>query len=153
MKLNLTNSLKNLFKPVDLTTGKPYKQIIIFMLPILISYVFQQVYTISDAAIVGKYLSAPEVSGVNVVYSLIFIVLQFAFGCSSGFSVISSNYAGEKNEEGIRKSFATQIFLSLIISIILTISRGRSINILKYIIRICSYSLNYLFITYILTSI
>ncbi len=121
MKLNLTNSLKNLFKPVDLTTGKPYKQILIFMLPILISYVFQQVYTISDAAIVGKYLSAPEVSGVNVVYSLIFIVLQFAFGCSSGFSVITSNYAGEKNEEGIRKSFATQIFLSLIISIILTI--------------------------------
>lgn len=121
MKLNLSNSLKNLFKPVDLTTGKPYKQILIFMLPILISYVFQQVYTISDAAIVGKYLSAPEVSGVNVVYSLIFIVLQFAFGCSSGFSVISSNYAGEKNEEGIRKSFATQIFLSLIISIILTI--------------------------------
>ena len=121
MKLNLTNSLKNLFKQVDLTTGKPYKQILIFMLPILISYVFQQVYTISDAAIVGKYLSAPEVSGVNVVYSLIFIVLQFAFGCSSGFSVISSNYAGEKNEEGIRKSFATQIFLSLIISIILTI--------------------------------
>lgn len=121
MKLNLSNSLKNLFKPVDLTTGKPYKQILIFMLPILISYVFQQVYTISDAAIVGKYLSAPEVSGVNVVYSLIFIVLQFAFGCSSGFSVITSNYAGEKNEEGIRKSFATQIFLSLIISIILTI--------------------------------
>lgn len=121
MKLNLTNSLKNLFKPVDLTTGKPYKQILIFMLPIVISYVFQQVYTISDAAIVGKYLSAPEVSGVNVVYSLIFIVLQFAFGCSSGFSVITSNYAGEKNEEGIRKSFATQIFLSLIISIILTI--------------------------------
>ena len=121
MKLNLTNTLKNLFKPVDLTTGKPYKQILIFMLPILISYVFQQVYTISDAAIVGKYLSAPEVSGVNVVYSLIFIVLQFAFGCSSGFSVITSNFAGEKNEEGIRKSFATQLLLSLIISIILTI--------------------------------
>ena len=121
MKLAMFNSIKNIFKPIDLTKGKPYKQILIFMLPILISYVFQQVYTISDAAIVGKYLSAPEVSGVNVVYSLIFIVLQFAFGCSSGFSVISSNYAGEKNEEGIRKSFATQIFLSLIISIILTI--------------------------------
>lgn len=121
MKLAMFNSIKNIFKPIDLTKGKPYKQILIFMLPILISYVFQQVYTISDAAIVGKYLSAPEVSGVNVVYSLIFIVLQFAFGCSSGFSVITSNYAGEKNEEGIRKSFATQIFLSLIISIILTI--------------------------------
>lgn len=68
------------------------------MIPILISYLFQQVYTISDAAIVGKYLSAAEVSGVNVVYSLIYIVLQFAFGCSSGFSVITSNCAGEKSE-------------------------------------------------------
>lgn len=39
---------------------------------------------------------AAEVSGVNVVYSLIYIVFQFAFGCSSGFSVITSNCAGEK---------------------------------------------------------
>ncbi len=64
---------------MDLTKGKPYKQLIIFMIPILLSYIFRQVYTISDAAIVGKYLSAAEVSGVNVVYSLIYIVLQFAF--------------------------------------------------------------------------
>lgn len=121
MRFNAAQSIKNLFKPVDLTKGKPYKQLIIFMIPILISYIFQQVYTISDAAIVGQYLSAAEVSGVNVVYSLIYIVLQFAFGCSSGFSVITSNYAGEKNEEGIRKSFATQIFLSAVISVVLTI--------------------------------
>ena len=79
MGFNAAQSIKNLFKPVDLTKGKPYKQLIIFMIPILISYIFQQVYTISDAAIVGKYLSAAEVSGVNVVYSLIYIVLQFAF--------------------------------------------------------------------------
>lgn len=121
MKLGIVSKVKKLFEPVDLTKNKPYKQLLIFMLPILISYLFQQVYTISDAAIVGKYLSAAEVSGVNVVYSLIFIVLQFAFGCSSGFSVITSNFAGEKNEEGIRKSFATQLLLSLIISIVLTI--------------------------------
>lgn len=121
MKLAIFNSIKNIFKPIDLTKGKPYKQLLIFMIPILISYIFQQVYSISDAAIVGKYLTAPEVSGVNVVYSLIFIVLQFSFGCSSGFSVVTSNFAGEKNKEGIRKSFATQLLLSLIISIILTI--------------------------------
>lgn len=121
MKHSIFSKFKKLFDPVDLTKNKPYKQLLIFMFPILISYIFQQVYTISDAAIVGKYLSAAEVSGVNVVYSLIFIVLQFAFGCSSGFSVVTSNFAGEKNEDGIRKSFATQLLLSFIISIILTI--------------------------------
>ena len=81
MKLAMFNSIKNIFKPIDLTKGKHYKQLLIFMIPILISYIFQQVYSISDAAIVGKYLTAPEVSGVNVVYSLVFIVLQFSFGC------------------------------------------------------------------------
>lgn len=111
----------NLFKPIDLTTGSIYKKLLIFMLPILISYLFQQVYTITDSAIVGHYLSSKEVSGVNVVYSLIFIVLQFAFGCTSGFSVITSNKKGENNLEGIRKSFACQLLLSTIISIVLTV--------------------------------
>ena len=50
MRFNAAQSIKNLFKPVDLTKGKPYKQLIIFMIPILISYIFQQVYTISGAA-------------------------------------------------------------------------------------------------------
>lgn len=53
MRFNAVQSIKNLFKPVDLTKGKPYKQLIIFMIPILISYIFQQVYTISDAALDG----------------------------------------------------------------------------------------------------
>lgn len=119
--MSIKEKLLGLFKPIDLTTGSIYKKIIIFTLPILLSLLFQQVYTISDAAIVGHYLSAEEVSGVNVVYSLIFIVLQFAFGCTSGFSVISSNKKGENDLEGIRKSFACQFLLSLIISIILTI--------------------------------
>lgn len=155
MSLNAVKSIKKLFEPVDLTKGKPYKQLIIFMIPILISYLFQQVYTISDAAIVGKYLSAAEVSGVNVVYSLIYIVLQFAFGCSSGFSVITSNCAGEKNEEGIRKSFATQIFLSAVISVVLTVLAVALIGpLLSYIDLNPSeadyqYAETYLFIIYI----
>lgn len=118
---NIVKGFKNLFKPVDLTKGRPIKVIFIFMLPILISLIFQQVYTISDAAIVGNTLSTSEVAGVNVSYSIIFIVLQFAFGCTAGFSVVTSNKMGQNDLEGVRKSFAAQIAISFIISIILTI--------------------------------
>ena len=100
MLTNLKNSIINLFKPIDLTKGKPIKVISIFTLPIFISLIFQQIYTISDAAIVGNTLSSSEVAGVNVTYSLIFIVLQFAFGCTAGFSVASSNKMGA-NKRGI----------------------------------------------------
>lgn len=56
----------------------------------ILSYLLQQVYTISDAAIVGQTLTAAEVAGVNDTTSLIFIFLQFAFGVSAGFCVITS---------------------------------------------------------------
>ncbi len=116
-----TNIIKKLFAPVDLTKGKPMKSLLIFMLPILLSLVFQQIYTISDAAIVGQTLSKAEVAGVNDVYGLFYIVIQFSFGCAAGFSVISSQKAGENDKEGIRKSFAAQILLSAIIAVVLTV--------------------------------
>ena len=124
----------NIFKPIDLTKEKIFKSIMLFSLPILLSYILQQVYTIADAAICGQFLNANEVAGVNNTSNLVFIVLQFALGCTAGFSVITSNMYGQNNKDGIRKSFATQIKLSLYMSIILTILAVLMINPLLKVI-------------------
>ena len=113
--------MSKLFKPVDLTKGTIWKSILIFTFPILLSYVFQQIYTIADAAICGQFLNENQVAGVNNTGNLVFIVLQFAFGCTAGFSVITANNVGQNDCKGICKSFAIQIKLSLYIGIILTI--------------------------------
>lgn len=73
-------ALRDLFHPVDLTHGTCWRTILQFSLPVILSYLLQQVYTISDAAIVGQTLTAQEVAGVNDTASLVFIFLQFAFG-------------------------------------------------------------------------
>ena len=44
--------------------------ILLFSLPVILSYLLQQVYSISDAAIVGQTLTAAEVAGVNDTNSL-----------------------------------------------------------------------------------
>src|SRR5574344_343604 len=113
-------ALKKLFGPVDLTNGTPWKVILQFLFPIFLSLCFQQVYSLTDALIVGQYLPL-QFAGVSDTASLVFIVLQFAFGCTAGFSVITSNRYGEKDMKGVRKSFATSIILSFAISIFLTI--------------------------------
>lgn len=113
--------MKSLFKQMDLTKGNIIKNILLFSIPILLSYLLQQVYTISDAAICGQFLNANEVAGINNTSNLVFMVLQFAIGITSGFSVITSTLFGHHNEEGIRKSLAVQIKLSIYISILLTI--------------------------------
>ena len=126
--------IKKLFKPIDLTKGTIWKNIIFFSLPILLSYIFQQIYTIADASICGQYLNANEVAGVNNTGNITFIVLQFAFGCTAGFSVITSKAVGCKDEEAIRKSLAMQIKLSFYVTIILTIIAIFSINPLLQLI-------------------
>ena len=50
-----------LFHPMDLTQGACWRTILLFSLPVILSYLLQQVYSISDAAIVGQTLTAQEV--------------------------------------------------------------------------------------------
>ena len=112
--------IQSLFKPMDLSQGSCWRTILRFSLPIILSYLLQQVYSISDAAIVGQTLASTDVAGVNDTQSLIFIFLQFAFGVSAGFCVITSRHAGAHDEAGVRRSLATQIVLSTVLTILLT---------------------------------
>ena len=122
----------SLFRPMDLTRGKCWQTILRFSFPVILSYFLQQIYSISDAAIVGQTLSAPEVAGVNDTTSLVFIFLQFAFGVSAGFCVVTSRNVGAASPSGVRRSFATQIILSGIFTAILT---GLSLLLLDPMLR------------------
>lgn len=121
MELTTKKGFKGLFQQMDLTKGTVWKVILKFSLPIVLSYLLQQLYTIIDAAICGQTLNVNEVAGVNDTYALSFIFLQFAFGCTAGFSVILSNKVGEGNMSAARKSFATQIVLSSVVCVVLTV--------------------------------
>lgn len=112
---------KNLSKPVDLTKGSPWKVLLLYGAPIMLSYFLQQIYVLTDAIICGQTLTAGQVAGVNDTSPLTFIFLQFAFGCTSGFSVITAKRVGLNDEKGVRRSFAAQIYLTIIVSAVLTV--------------------------------
>ena len=113
--------LRRLSQPVDLTAGTPWRVILRYAVPIMISYLLQQIYVLTDAVICGQVLSAEEVAGVNDTFPLTFIFLQFAFGCTAGFSVLTAGCVGAGDRRGVRRSFAAQIHLSLGISVVLTV--------------------------------
>ena len=113
-------SLRSFFQPVDLTQGTCWKTLLVFAFPIIVSYLLQQVYSISDAAIVGQTLTASEVAGVNDTTSLAMIFLQFAFGASAGFCTVTSCFVGARDSAGVRRSMATQIVLSAALTAVLT---------------------------------
>ena len=116
----MTKKRLSLFQPIDLTEGTCWKTIFLFSIPIIISYLLQQVYTISDAAIVGQTLAADEVAGVNDTSPIAFIFLQFAFGVSAGFCAVTARSVGAHDEAAVRRSLATQIVLSAALTVALT---------------------------------
>lgn len=123
---NAVNSKKSGFfrslsKPVELTQGTPWKVILKYSAPIMLSYFLQQIYVLADAVICGQVLSVWEVAGVNDTFALTFIFLQFAFGCTAGFSVITAKCVGLRDKNGVKSSFAAQLLLTLVISLVLTV--------------------------------
>lgn len=119
--MNIFKSFKKLFNPIDLTKGTIWKTILLFTTPIILSYLFQQIYTLSDAIICGQFLTSNEVAGVNNANSITFLALQFAMGLPAGFSVIISKKIGEKNEVDARKSIIVQMIYGFIIGAIMTV--------------------------------
>jgi len=118
---NLFRKFRRLFNPIDLTKGQIVPTFLKFLIPIILSMIFQQIYTLTDTVIVGQTLDSASIAGINNSATLVFVILDFAIGCSSGFSVVVSEKFGEKNDDGARQSFLVQLVLGLIISIVLTL--------------------------------
>ena len=105
----------------DLTTGSPLKLIIYFTIPLLIGNLFQQLYNTADTMIVGRTIGLNALAAVGVTGALVFFVIGFAQGLTSGFSIITAQKFGNKDEAGVRRSVAASFILALIINLVLTI--------------------------------
>lgn len=57
--------LRSLFQPVDMTTGEPWRKILLFMVPMLIGNIAQQLYNTVDSIVVGKYLGDHALAAVG----------------------------------------------------------------------------------------
>lgn len=104
-----------------LTTGDYRKKILGFMWPILVGQFFQQMYNTADALIVGNFLNAESLAAVTSTSSLVFLIIGFCLGFSSGAGVIVSRHIGARDDEQTGKAVHTAVLLGLVIGIITTI--------------------------------
>lgn len=104
----------------DLTKGNPYKTILLFALPIFIGCVFQQLYNMADTVIVSHTVNAEAFTGVGLTGSVSFLILGFANGLTSGFSVRIAQRFGANDQEGVRRAIAMSYLLSIIMSAAIT---------------------------------
>ena len=67
--------LKQLFAPVDMTEGTPWKGIVAFSIPMLIGNIAQQLYNTVDSIVVGRYVGDNALAAVGSAGPLLNLLL------------------------------------------------------------------------------
>lgn len=105
----------------DMTQGKPLSIILKFTLPLLVGNIFQQFYNMADTIIVGRFVGANALAAVGSTGTVMFLIIGFAQGITAGFTILTSQRYGAKNEKAVRASVANAILLSVLVTILITV--------------------------------
>lgn len=106
---------------LDMTKGKPWTLIVRFIIPVIIGNIFQQLYSMVDTIIVGRFVGVDALAAVGATGSISFLVFGFTQGLTTGFTVMTAQKFGAGDREGMRKSIGSAAILSVIVTIVMTI--------------------------------
>ncbi|MDM7832528.1 MATE family efflux transporter [Cellulomonas edaphi] len=107
--------------PKTLTVGRPWHVIAVFAVPLLLGNVVQQLYQVTDAFIVGRTLGVDALAAVGSTGSLLFLLLGFAWGLTSGFAIPTAQAFGAGDSAAVRRSVAAGTVLTAVGSLVLTL--------------------------------
>lgn len=106
---------------VDLLHGPIMKSLILFMIPIVISNIFQQLYNAVDTAIVGNYLGETSLAAIGACTAVFEMLVQFCMSLGNGFAIVCGRSFGSRDEDTMKKSVAGSIMVGLITCAALTL--------------------------------
>ncbi|MDR1538757.1 MAG: MATE family efflux transporter [Clostridiales bacterium] len=102
---------------LDMTRGRILPTLLRFIAPLIIGNLFQQVYNLTDMYIAGRFIGANAVAAVGSVGALMFLLLGFMMGLTSGCTVLTAQRFGAGDAEGVKKSVAGTAIISVAMAI------------------------------------
>ncbi len=115
-------SIKALFKPTDMTVGKPWKSIIMFSIPMIIGNIAQQLYSTVDSIVVGHYVGDNALAAVGSATPLFNLLLVLFVGISAGVGIMVAQYFGARAREELSSTIGTCITLTALASLFIMLA-------------------------------
>lgn len=113
---------------LNMTKGSPARLIAKFIVPIIIGNIFQQLYSMVDTIIVGRFVGVKALAAVGATGSLTFLILGFTQGLTTGFTVMTAQRFGADDREGMRKSIGSAVILSVFVTVVMTVVSMAGMN-------------------------
>ena len=119
-----TRPLKtNLFnRNADLLHGPIFKNLLLFMLPILVSNLFQQLYNTVDTMIVGNVLGDTALAAIGSCGSIYELLVGFGIGIGNGLAIVAARSYGAQDEDLLKKTVAGSLVIGFLSSLCITLA-------------------------------
>ena len=104
-----------------MTKGNTLRLLLSFSIPLFIGNLFQQLYSMVDTIVVGRFVGVDALAAVGSTGGFSFMVVGFAQGLTAGFSVIVSQRFGAKDNAMMRKTYAMSILSSAVVSVFIAV--------------------------------
>ena len=95
--------------------------LLIYILPLFGSAVFQQLYTLADTIIAGKFAGPTALTAIGASNSIVNILMALALGANAGCAVSVSRLFGAKNNAGVKTAIFTGLISFTVLAVILLV--------------------------------
>ena len=102
-----------------LLTGAPLPTLLCFALPILLGNIFQQLYSIVDAIVVGKFLGDLPLAGISVAAPIVDVANALVIGGTIGIGVLCAQMCGAEDWARLRRMNATALLGGAALTIVI----------------------------------
>lgn len=106
---------------INLTEGVIWKQLLLFVWPITVANIFQQLYNITNSMIVGNFIDTKALSAVSSTQSITQLASFFFYGVATAAGILVSHYYGAGNKEKVKLTIETALMASLIVGFRFTV--------------------------------
>ncbi len=104
----------------NMTEGRPAPLILSFALPLMAGSVFQQLYTVVDTMVVGRFLGVDALASLGAVDWLNWMMLGVIEGLTQGFAIPMAQAFGARDMPRLRRAAGSAAMLSLALALALT---------------------------------
>lgn len=89
---------------MDMTRGRPLPLLVRFGLPLMLSSILQQLYSLCDSMVVGRLIGVEAFAAVGAASFLNWLPLSMLLGLTQGFAVVLSQRFGAGDGHGLKRA-------------------------------------------------
>lgn len=108
-------------KSVDATEGPIFSKMVAFVIPLMLTNLMQQLYSMADSMVVGKFSGDTEaLAAIGSTSTFIALVTALFTGFAAGASVVASRAFGARDNESLSKATHTAVCFGFIVGLCLS---------------------------------